>query len=63
MDEITIHVFVDADGNYQYNIYDCPPEDVETSRPIDGGTCEMTMSSAMGIAIDHTKSLLRRLRK
>lgn len=62
MDEITIHLFIDRDGNYQYRVYDCPPEDVVDTRTIDEGICEMTMANAVGIAVDKTKSLLRKYR-
>lgn len=59
MDEITIHVFVDSEGNYQYSIYDCAPEDAADSSPRDGGVIDMNMSSALGIALEHTRSYLR----
>ena len=63
MDEITVHLFVGSDERYHYRIYDCGPEDVVDNRPVDSSTCEMSMSTALGIAIDNTKAFLRRLRK
>ena len=62
MDELTIHLFIDSEGNYQYRIYDCPPEDVLNNRSIDGGVCQMTMATAVGIAVEQTRTLLRRFR-
>jgi hypothetical protein len=62
MDELTIHLFIDSEGNYQYRIYDCAPEDVPENRSIDGGVCSMTMANAVGIAIEQTRTLLRRFR-
>jgi len=63
MDEITVHLFLGEDDRYHYRIYDCAPEDVIGEQPVDRGVCEMSMSTALGIAIDITKSYLRRLRK
>lgn len=63
MDEITVHLFLGEDDRYHYRIYDCAPEDVVNNRPVESNICEMSMSTALGIAIDNTKSYLRRLHK
>jgi hypothetical protein len=60
MNEITIHIFLDSEGNYQYNIYNISPyevaDDVRVS--LDGGACTTTMQNAIEMAAEQAKKLV-----
>ena len=60
MDEITIHIFIDSEGNYQYNIFNLSPEQVASDRydSLDGGCCTTTMQNAIDMAADQAKKLV-----
>ena len=58
MDDITIHIFLDSEGEYQYDIYRCSPEQAEHEDSVDGGCCTTTMANAIDMAADQVKNLL-----
>jgi hypothetical protein len=65
MNELTIHIFLDSEDNYQYEIYKGSPEDVATivddGHPdchLDGGTCTTTMKNAIDMAAQQAKKLV-----
>lgn len=57
-EEITIHVFQDGEGDFQYNIYKGSPEEAADSDSIDGGACTTTMENALDMAVDQAKKLV-----
>jgi hypothetical protein len=62
MNEITIHIFLDSEGDYQYDIYRGSPEDVATMVDVDinldGGACTSTMKNAIDMAAEQAKKLV-----
>jgi hypothetical protein len=58
MDEITIHVFLDSEGDYQYDIYEGSPEAAGSAASIDGGACTTIMKNAIDMAADQAKKLV-----
>jgi hypothetical protein len=58
MEEITMHVFLDSEGDWQYDIYEGPPEAAEKGESLDGGACTTTMRNAIDMAADQAKKLV-----
>jgi hypothetical protein len=66
MDEITIHLFLDSEGNYQFNTYEGSPQEVaaevegemDEHLARDGGCCTTTMANAIDMAADQAKKLV-----
>lgn len=57
MDEITIHIFLDSAGEYQYGIFKGSPQDAVDADSIDGGICTSDMRNAIDMAAGHAKEL------
>ena len=58
LEEITIHVFRDSAGEFQYGIYKGSPEEAAEADTIDGGACTSTMQNAIDMAADQAKKLV-----
>jgi hypothetical protein len=58
LEEITIHVFRDSAGDFQYGIYKGSPEEAAENESIDGGACTTTMQNALGMAVAQAKELI-----
>lgn len=50
-EEVTIKIYQNSDGDYNYDVYDTNDVDDDT-QSVDGGTCTSTMANAIGMATD-----------
>jgi hypothetical protein len=57
-EEITIHIFRDSAGEFQYGIYKGGPSEAAEGETIDGGACTSTMQNAIDMAADQAKKLV-----
>jgi len=57
-EEITLHVFRDSAGDFQYGIYKGGPLEAAEGDSIDGGACTTTMQNAIDMAADQAKKLV-----
>jgi hypothetical protein len=57
-EEITIHIFRDIAGEFQYGIYKGSPTEAADGETIDGGACTSTMQNAIDMAADQAKKLI-----
>lgn len=59
--EVTISIFETADGELQFDIYACSPEEVVEGRdPDDGGICSSDMRNAIEMACSQAKDCIDR---
>lgn len=58
IEEITIHVFRDSAGEFQYGIYKGSPEEAADRETIDSGACTSTMRNAIDMAADQANKLV-----
>lgn len=56
MDELKIQIFLNSEGEYQYDIYDSTDDEAES---IDGGLCTTTMSNALVMAMSQASRIIR----
>lgn len=59
MDTITIDIFLNSEGEYQYDIYESPEALENGDDPIDGGICTSDMENALEMAFDQAKEVLK----
>lgn len=59
MDEITIHIHADSNGEgYHYDIYRGSPDDAIDADSLDGGLCTTTIENAMDMAMEQARALV-----
>ena len=54
---IAISIFLDSDGNYQYNIAE-DIEELSEGESLDGGACTTTIVNALEMATEQAQGLL-----
>ncbi len=59
MEEITIKIYLNSDGDYNYDIYDTNDVDDDTES-VDGGTCTSTLLNALDMAVSQAQDLIKR---
>ncbi len=58
METLTIDIYLNSDGDFNYEIYKCPEDLEEGKDSIDGGTCTTTIENALEMAYEQAKEIL-----
>lgn len=61
MDTITIDIFLNSEGEYQYDIYENPEALENGEDALDGGICTSDINNALEMAFDQAKEILKRV--
>lgn len=62
IEDMTIVISTNSDGEYQYDIHIATPEEVvENQDAEDGGVCTSTFTNAIDMACDQAKELVARI--
>lgn len=62
MEEIIIQIFEHSEGGYEYNIYE-NESDLDENVSLDGGLCTGTLMDALGMAMEQSKVIIKKLKK
>lgn len=63
-EDLTITIFFDSAGDYQYHIYAGSPEEAAgDTESLDGGACTSNMANAIDMACQQAKDLIGRTRR
>ncbi len=61
-EEMTIHIHLDGEGEWQYDIYLASPEEIAEGGPdsLDGGACTTTLQNAIEMAAQQAQGVALR---